>query len=711
MSFAAAPVFLTQDEATRMRAAAEQDSLIGRSVRRARAQLEEMLQHPVWVPGSGPGGGVEHEQHKLNYNTIFSAGTQYMISGEARYAERIRDILLAYAAIYPGLPYAKPYSHNPPAKLFHQILNEHMWLLFTSVGYSCVRDTLSAADRATIETNVFEPMVEMFTKTYHHHFDIVHNHGMWACAAVGICGIATQRREWLELAVHGQFGDSKTAGFLAQISQLFSPAGYYEEGPYYQRFAIQPMLMFAEAIERAWPELGIYQYHNEVVKRGFYAALYPSFPSGALVPLNDAVKPMNIKSLGYVIGASLIFRRYEMDQRLLWLAQQHQQVWLDGAGLMLSDAYAPHANEEIHCEFPSIELSCGPLGDKGAVGILRADDVAGDQAVLTMDYGTHGLAEHAHFDGLTLGFFDRGQEVLRDYGCVRWINVEPKHGGAYLPENVTWAKQTIAHNTVTVDERCQHDGDAERAVQFHGRRLQFAGSNADHQMMTGEIRDYTPGVAMRRSAALVRHEDFAYPLVVDAFRIQAEAEHQYDYALYYTGQIIRTDFPYALDSELSPLGDGIGYKHLWRLGSGKIDAGQGLFSWLQGQSYYSVIFSANAPTEFIFTRIGANDPNFNLRAESGMAIRTRGQNVSYATVVETHGYFEESTETSRNARGQVRAVSVLHEDDTFTVLRLTGNDRNWLVGMAHHDSGTDTHTVDIGGHSFTWQGAVAIERE
>jgi oligo-alginate lyase len=684
---------------------------MGHSIRRARQELEDMLAHPVWVPGSGPGGGVEHEQHKLNYNTIFSAGTQYMIFGEARYAERIRDILLAYAAVYPGLPYAKPYSHNPPAKLFHQILNEHMWLLFTSVGYSCVRDTLSADERALIERNVFEPMVAMFTQTYSHHFDIVHNHGMWACAAVGICGIATQRREWLELAVRGQFGDSTTAGFLAQITQLFSPAGYYEEGPYYQRFAIQPMLMFAEAIERAWPQIGIYAYHNEVIKRGFYAALYPSFPSGALVPLNDAIKPMNIKSLGYLVGASLIFRRYEMDQRLLWLAQQHQQVWLDGAGLMLSDALAAHAGEEIHCEFPSIELSCGQQGDKGAVGILRADDIAGDQAVLTVDYGTHGLAEHAHFDGLTLGLFNRGQEVLRDYGCVRWINVEPKHGGAYLPENVSWAKQTIAHNTVTVDERCQHDGNAERAVQFHGTRLQFQGQDADRQMMSGQISDYTPGVIMRRSVALVRHADFAYPLIIDAFRIQADAAHQYDYALYYTGQIIRTDFAYERATQLLPLGQQAGYQHLWHMGGAQLDKGQGLFSWLQGQSYYSVIFSSSTAAKFIFTRIGANDPNFNLRAESGLVLRTHGQDVSYATVIETHGYFEESTETSRNARGQVQAVATLHEDDQHTVLRLTGASHNWLVGMAHHDDANLPHSVTVQGRTLSWQGAVCIERE
>ena len=44
--------------------------------------------------------------------------------------------------------------------------------------------------------------------------------------------------------------------------------------------------------------------------------------------------------------------------------------------------------------------------------------------------------------------FDRGYEILRDYGASRFLYIEAKYGGHYLPENNLYAKQTIAHNAL-----------------------------------------------------------------------------------------------------------------------------------------------------------------------------------------------------------------------------------------------------------------------
>jgi hypothetical protein len=72
-----------------------------------------------------------------------------------------------------------------------------------------------------------------------------------------------------------------------------------------------------------------------------------------------------------------------------------------------------------------------------------------------MKYGVHGEG-HGHFDKLHFIFFDSGREVVPDYGFSRWINIEPKFGGRYLPENDSYAMQTIAHNTVVVDQTSQN---------------------------------------------------------------------------------------------------------------------------------------------------------------------------------------------------------------------------------------------------------------
>src|SRR3546814_8076463 len=55
---------------------------------------------------------------------------------------------------------------------------------------------------------------------------------------------------------------SGKAGFLRQLDLLFSPDGYYAEGPYYQRYALQPFVVFAAAIAANDPERKIFEYRD-----------------------------------------------------------------------------------------------------------------------------------------------------------------------------------------------------------------------------------------------------------------------------------------------------------------------------------------------------------------------------------------------------------------------------------------------------------------
>ena len=707
----AGPVFLSDVEASALSSLATQDSLIGRTLRAERTAFELFLEKPIHVPGSGPGGGPAHEAHKLNYQMIFSGGRLWQIFRDERYPTHIRALLLAYAEKYESLPFATPNTPNPPGRLFHQILNEHMWLLFSAAGYGSIRQWLSADDRQVIEDHLFSPMVDMFARTYAHHFDIIHNHGMWASSAVGIAGLASGRHDWLALAIHGQNGDDSTAGFLAQLSGLFSPSGYYEEGPYYQRFAIQPMLLFAEALERTCPALNIYEFNDRVIRRGFYGALSSVLPDGTFLPLNDALKRMNVDSLGYVIGASTLFRRYGPDRRLLWLAERHGRVWLDVSGGMLSQAVddARASGAGFALASPSAELTCGENGEKGAIGILRAGDENDGQAVASLDYGTHGLEEHAHFDGLTLGYFAGGHEILRDYGSVRWINMEPKNGGSYLPENISFAKQTIAHNTVTVDETAQNDGDGAKAMKRHGERQVFSIENPDCQVMSGMIREFDPGVTMKRTIVLVRHPDFEHPVLIDLFRIFADHAHQYDYSLYYDGQIVRMDERFDTAETLAPLSDRPGYRHLWKRGEALLEDGATRLTWMQDSEYVSLSLAAGQPATLVATFAGANDPQFNLRPETGFMVRVSAQDAIFASVVERHGVFDEARELSARTEGLIAGVSVLHADDDHAVLALEGKKRSWRVVIALKPCSPNTeHSLAGAFGTVSWQGQCAF---
>ncbi len=42
------------------------------------------------------------------------------------------------------------------------------------------------------------------------------------------------------------------------------------------------------------------------------------------------------------------------------------------------------------------------------------------------------VLSHGHYDALNVLLFDKGNEILQDYGAARFLNVEQKDGGSYL---------------------------------------------------------------------------------------------------------------------------------------------------------------------------------------------------------------------------------------------------------------------------------------
>ncbi len=710
------PLLLNFEEAAELRKELGKDSLLGKALTRDINQTDAyMAEVGIEVPGHGEGGGYEHNRHKQNYIHMDLAGRLFLITEETKYRDYIVDMLTAYAKVYPSLESNTSRDSNPPGKIFHQTLNENMWMLYASCAYSCVYHTISEDEKTLIENDLFKQMIELFVVTYGHDFDIVHNHGLWAVAAVGICGYAINDQESVDKALYGLKLDKVSGGFLAQLDQLFSPDGYYMEGPYYHRFSLRPIYLFAEAIERRQPELGIYEFNDSVIKTTSYAVFKTAFPDGTLPALNDSSKTISINDEGVIMATSVCYHRYEQTETLLGMADHQQDVWVHISGKTLSSAVEA-ADEIKPFNWGSLFVTDGPEGEKGGVSILRHRDEQDDDTMALIWFGQHGsdhqyhsALDHGHYDGLHLSVFNRGHEVLHDYGFGRWVNVEPKFGGRYIPENKSYCKQTVAHNTVTVDQKTQNNFDTALAESKFGQKHFFVADDQSLQGMSGTISEYYTGVDMQRSVILAELPEFEKPLVIDVYRIEADAEHQYDLPVHHSGQIIRTDFDYNIEKTLKPLGEDNGYQHLWNVASGKVN-GSSLVSWLHDSSYYSLVTSANEGSEVIFARTGANDPDFNLKSEPALILRQSGQNHVFASVLETHGYFNESIEASVGARGLVESVSVVGHNSVGTVVRIqttSGNTYHYGISNQAEDVQQATHTVEFAGETYSWEGAFA----
>ncbi len=696
-------LILTKTDANKIKQSLGKYPILDRSVQLSKKIVDEALQNPVDVPWpKDPGGGYTHEKHKQNYNEMYQAGLLFQITGDEKYAVFIRDMLRKYAEMYPKLGKHPKAKKQTPGRLFWQSLNETVWLVHTIQAYDCIYDWLDEKDRHLFENNIFIPMANFFLNECRHEFDLLHNHGTWMVAAVGMTGYVLHRNDFIKKALYGSNLDKKS-GFLAQLDYLFSPDGYYTEGGYYVRYALWPFFLFAEAIKNNQPELNIYQYRNSILKKALYSALQVTYTNGAFIPVNDALKEKTWMSPELIVAVDFVYANYEHDPQLLYLAKLHNEVNLSGAGLMVAKALTGKTDIP-EFKWRSVEFTDGPDGKWGGVGILRFGN-KNDQETLFMKYGSHGLS-HGHFDKLTFLFYDQAREIIQDYGSARFLNVPQKWGGRYLPENYSWAKQTLAHNTVVVDMKSQYLAKKKLSQQHHSDRYFFNSKNQNLQYMSAKENNAYPGVHMQRTMALINDKKLYRPLVLDVFKIQSDEVHTYDLPYYYMGHLIDMNFKYeAYTTERHIMGEQYGYQHLWNQAEAVVDS-QLIITWLNGKRFYSLISNTSKGSEVYLTEIGGTDPNFNLRNDHGIMIRVKNKNYVFASIIEPHGIFDPIKEFTVDPYSTIKKISVIYDSDEYTAINVKGKKNiDWVVIIVNQNANPNAmHNLNIKGKIYNWKG-------
>ena len=191
-----------------------------KTVESAAQRLDEQFESVPDVPvPRDAGGGYTHEQHKRNAISIYEAGLVYQWTGESRFADYATQMLQAYAKLYPTLGEHPEKKEQSPGRLFWQSLNEAVWLVYSIQGYDAIYDTLTAAQRKQIETNLFRTMADFLSVESPQTFNKIHNHGTWATAAVGMTGYVIDDETYVNTALLGLAEDG-SAGFLRQLDDV-----------------------------------------------------------------------------------------------------------------------------------------------------------------------------------------------------------------------------------------------------------------------------------------------------------------------------------------------------------------------------------------------------------------------------------------------------------------------------------------------------------
>jgi oligo-alginate lyase len=539
-------VYVTQEEVAQIRAKAETldwaKALRAKTLKAADAFLGDKLDIPKegaqwshWYTCKKDGGrlkaksptehvcsvcgevysGWPYDQVHINHRHshflggINTLGLAYLLDPKPEYAAKARDVLLAYAAFYEDLEIHNVHGKKarPGARLFAQTLDEAVRLCGICQGYDMVYDApcFSAEDHDTIANHFIRPMVD----TIRTHPAGISNWQSWHNAGVACAGFVLRDQEYVDWAIN-----DPDNGFLMQMRKSVLPSGmWYEGAPSYHWYALSSHLYLLETATRAGMDL----YGIPIVRKMFEAPVRQLFPDLTFPAIQDSGRSSITGARSYY---EVAYRRYG-DPNYLGLLQPRDsvQALLWGADTVPEEAP------------PALKLATSNDASEG-LAILRDADNA---TALFLDYGEK-FGGHIQPGKLGIILFANGDERVVDPGRLPYGN--PIHRG--------WYTQTLAHNTVVVNQASQRGAP--------GILKGFKSTDEWSVVRTACEKAYD-GVTLDRTVALSGNT------IVDVFRCTSQNEATFDLPLHFRGEL--AGLPEG--SPIEPLAEGNGYNYLQNL--------------------------------------------------------------------------------------------------------------------------------------------------
>jgi hypothetical protein len=405
---------------------------------------------------------------------VRDGGILYQVTRDARYARRVRDILLAYAAKYADYPLhtTKAEAAIGGGRVGPQTLDESVWLIPMAQGADLIWDALSEADRRLLADKLFLPAARDVILP---HKMGVHNIQCWKNSAVGLTGFLLGDDALIAAAI-----DDPDRGYRTQMAKGVQGDGVWFEGAWgYHFYTLNALWPLTEAARNSGIDL-----YGMPLRKMFFAPISLAMPNLMLPAFNDSSESAVRNSL-----YELAYARYA-DPILLKV--------LTGAPRR-SDHALWFGVDRFEMEVKVADNSRN-FTDSG-YAILTSGGTW-----LCLKYGPHG-GGHGHPDKNNFILFGNGKVLFPDPGTRPYGS--PLHG--------EWDRATIAHNTLVVDGANQ--------AQSTGKTLTFGPNYA----MTDAGPIY-PGVRFVRTAAMLSEN-----LLVFVDRIAADRPHTFDLANHYAG--------------------------------------------------------------------------------------------------------------------------------------------------------------------------------
>lgn len=435
-----------------------------------------------------------------------SLALAYALTGETRYATPVSEALLKLARLYPTWTRHDRWKRRGllavvGGRRYAQLLDEAVSAIELAKAYDLIASAISEKDRKAIETGCLgDPVREIFK------YDVFagsrNNHQTWFNAAYVSTGLAIGDESLMREGIYGKHG------LIWQLEESVTSDGLWYEGALvYQHYAMQAIVETLNAAQR----VGWDYSQNARLKSLWLGPINLAYPNGQFPVFHDS-DPTNLD--GWKDMFSWGYKYFKDSVLGLYAGNKGQ-----------SDA--------AKAELKSCDLS------GAGIAVLRGGTPENPICAM-MDYGPHG-EHHGHPDKLNIVLYALGRELVLDPGRLTYS----------VPEYESWARTTVAHNTVVIDERNQKP-DTGKIIYFQ----ETPAFTAAFAVSTGAV----PGVLLKRFMVL------SGELLIDVVAVESKRLQQIDWVLHGYGTV---DSSLPLKERKSPLGTGSGYQHLTALREGK----------------------------------------------------------------------------------------------------------------------------------------------
>ena len=441
-------LFFTPEKVTRLRQRIEQEDRFRQAWLRIQERAERQLKDKLVSKERAEGGTGQHgnygEPSGQIANMASTLGLAYRMTGNREYAQKLKEALLQYGEL---ARWAGDAGNVPP---WHSELNTARFCFGYAVGYDCLYDYLSEAERLAVAQSMIRLGILPTLNDWLLPGERIHaldsmGHNWWSVcvsmaglAALSLVGDEPRAEQWVQ-DVSEAFPEwfSFQGNILQNKSLNFDRNGAFYESVNYAEYALSEYLLFRLAYMNVFrgtkpPEIPLLK----TVGDFFVHASYPTAAAMLSVDFGDSsLRTTGAKTVRLLLANGFASEAYD------WYLGRTNRGLEDPIGLVYSEARSVTRPPEALAQsvlYPDIGWA-----------VLRSSW----QDNATMLAVKSGFTwNHAHPDAGSFILFHEGKPIIIDSGTCSYSR----------PEYSSYYRQSKAHNVVLIDGQAQNPEDCSR---------------------------------------------------------------------------------------------------------------------------------------------------------------------------------------------------------------------------------------------------------